>query len=102
MTTNSISNKLTAINILDIFTWIFLNLLIFYLFSAAINDIIKKWCWLSIGAIVMKGFILLVFKDNCPLTLVARKYFNSTKDEFDISLINCLPRYNKLISTVLL
>lgn len=43
------------------------------------------------------GLVLLSFKLSCPLTLVARKYSNSPKDNFDIFLPNWLARYNKVI-----
>jgi len=38
-------------------------------------------------------------KKHCPLTVLARKYSDSTKDNFDIFLPNWLARYNKLIYT---
>jgi hypothetical protein len=37
----------------------------------------------------------------CPLTLVARQYSDSTKDNFDIYLPNWLAKYNKLIYTTI-
>ncbi|MGB5556351.1 MAG: hypothetical protein WBM83_16980, partial [Flavobacteriaceae bacterium] len=42
---------------------------------------------------------LLLFKWFCPLTVIARKYSDSTKDNFDIFLPNWLAKYNKLIYT---
>jgi hypothetical protein len=35
----------------------------------------------------------------CPLTVIARKYSDSTKANFDIFLPNWLAKYNKLIYT---
>mgnify|MGYP003645798412 FL=1 len=49
----------------------------------------------------MEGIVLLVFKMFCPLTIWARKYSDSTKDNFDIFLPNWLAKYNKLIFTTL-
>jgi hypothetical protein len=43
----------------------------------------------------------LVFKMFCPLTIMARKYSDSEKDNFDIFLPNWLAKYNKLIFTTL-
>lgn len=45
--------------------------------------------------------MLLVFKMFCPLTLLARKYSDSEKDNFDIFLPNWLAKYNKQIFTTL-
>jgi hypothetical protein len=37
----------------------------------------------------------------CPITLIARKYSDSTKANFDIYLPNWLAKYNKQIYTTL-
>lgn len=74
---------------------------IFYiLYSGICNDINSK-TWIAIGLIIMEGIVLLVFKMFCPLTIWARKYSDSTKDNFDIFLPNWLAKYNKLIFTTL-
>lgn len=57
--------------------------------------------WIGIGLIVGEGIVLLVFKMFCPLTIMARKYSDSEKDNFDIFLPNWLAKYNKLIFTTL-
>lgn len=46
---------------------------------------------------IMEGITLLIFKFFCPLTILAQKYSNSTKDNFDIYLPNWLARHNKKI-----
>ena len=66
---------------------------------AVIMNKINKFVWIGIGLILMEGIVLLVFNKMCPLTIVARKYSDSTKDNFDIYLPNCLAKYNKLIYT---
>jgi hypothetical protein len=45
---------------------------------------------------------LLIFKWSCQLTVIARKYSNSTKDNFDIYLPNWLAKYNKLIYSIII
>jgi hypothetical protein len=90
-------NKLAIIKILHTVIWVFFNVVLFYLFYSVINNVITKWLWICIGIIVMEGLILLIFKGMCPLTLVAQKYSDSTKYNFDIYLPNWLARYNKLI-----
>ena len=47
----------------------------------------------------MEGLVLLVFKSFCPITVVARKYSDSDRANFDIYLPNCLAKYNKVIYT---
>ncbi|MCB0632840.1 MAG: hypothetical protein KDD15_24045, partial [Lewinella sp.] len=49
--------------------------------------------------VIGEGVVLLIFRMFCPLTLIARKYSDSTKDNFDIYLPNWLARHNKLIFT---
>ncbi|MGB5820752.1 MAG: hypothetical protein WBG90_14800 [Saonia sp.] len=79
--------------------WLFYNVVIFYLLYAVIINKIDLWVWLCIGMVVVEGLVLLVFKWFCPLTVIARKYSDSTKDNFDIFLPNWLAKHNKLIYT---
>lgn len=53
------------------------------------------WLWIGYGFVFLEGITLLTFKFVCPLTLIARKYSNSTKDNFDIYLPNWLAKYTK-------
>ena len=101
MTTNILMDKLTTTKIIHTIIWVFFNMIILYLFYAVICNSINKWVWLCIGAIVMEGLVLIIYKGKCPLTLVARKYSDSTKDNFDNYLPNWLAKYNKLIYTTL-
>ena len=93
--------NLVRIKLLHTAIWIFFNIVIFYLVYAVMVNKIDKWVWICIGIIVLEGLILLVFKSICPVTLWARKYSDSTKDNFDIYLPNWLARYNKLIYTTI-
>jgi hypothetical protein len=58
--------------------------------------------WICNGLIVLAGIILLVFKSICPVTLIARKYSNFQKPNFDIYLPKWLARYNKEIYTTII
>jgi hypothetical protein len=78
---------------------VFFNIVIFYLLYAVIIDKIDKWIWICLGLILLEGIILVGFKRICPVTIIARKYSDSTKDNFDIYLPNWLARHNKLIYT---
>lgn len=91
--------KLTLIKVLHTVIWVFFNVVIFYLLYAVIADKIDHWIWICIGFILLEGLVLALFKNTCPVTLVARKYSDSEKDNFDIYLPNWLARYNKAIYT---
>ena len=91
--------KLILIKIIHTLIWVFFNFVIFYMLYAAISDKLDKWLWIGYGLIILEGITLMVFKFFCPLTILARKYSNSTKDNFDIYLPNWLARHNKLIYT---
>jgi hypothetical protein len=91
--------KLGLVKTLHTIIWLFFNVVIFYLLYAVIINKIDKWVWICIGLVVLEGIILLVFKKVCPVTLIARKYSDSQKDNFDIYLPNWLARYNKEIYT---
>ena len=94
-------NKLVAIKTLHTIIWLFYNVVIFYLLYAVIVDKIDLWVWICIGLVIMEGLVLLIFKWFCPLTIIARRYSDSTKDNFDIFLPNWLAKHNKLIYTSL-
>jgi hypothetical protein len=93
--------KLNITKTIHSIIWVFFNGVIFYLYYAVITNNINKWVWICIGIILLEGIVLLIFKRSCPITLIARKYSDSTKDNFDIFLPNWIARYNKLIYTTL-
>lgn len=93
--------KLTAIKIMHTLIWLVFNLILTYMAYAVIVNRINKWVWIGIGLILLEGLVLFIFRGNCPLTLVARNYSDSTKNNFDIFLPNWLAKYNKLIYTII-
>lgn len=93
------ADKLLIIKILHTLVWLFFNVVIFYLLYAVIANKVDYWVWICIGLVILEGIILVLFKMLCPLTVMARKYSNSTKDNFDIFLPNWLAKYNKIIYT---
>ena len=95
------NRKLIIVKWIHSIIWMFFNLIIFYLYYAAIANKIDKWVWICIGIILLEGVVLLFFKRICPITLIARRYSDSTQDNFDIFLPNWLAKYNKLIYTIL-
>jgi hypothetical protein len=92
-------SKLILVKSLHTLIWLFFNFVIFYMLYAVIADRIDRWLWIGYVVIVLEGLTLLAFKFFCPLTLIARRYSDSTKDNFDIYLPNWLAKYNKLIYT---
>jgi hypothetical protein len=95
------SNKLTAVKILHTLIWLFFVAAIFYILYSGISNKITITTWIAIGLIVGEGAVLVLFKMFCPLTLIARKYSDSEKDNFDIFLPNWLARHNKIIFTTI-
>jgi hypothetical protein len=93
--------KLTLVKTIHTIIWLFFNVVIFYLLYAVIVNKIDKWIWVCIGLIILEGIILIIFKKVCPVTLIARKYSTSQKDNFDIYLPNWLARYNKEIYSII-
>jgi hypothetical protein len=57
--------------------------------------------WICLGLIFLEGITLLLFKNLCPITVVARNYSRSKKANFDIYLPNWLAKYNKKIYTTI-
>lgn len=93
---------MTFIKIIHTLIWVFFNVVIFYMLYAALTNKLDIWLWVGYGLFVLEGITLLVFKFFCPLTVMARKYSDSTKANFDIYLPHWLAKHNKLIYTTLL
>ncbi len=95
------TQKLRTIKLIHTAIWAFMVAVIFYVLYCGVFDKINIITWLSIGIIILEGLVLLAFKMYCPLTILARKYSDSTKDNFDIYLPNWIARYNKQIFTTI-
>jgi hypothetical protein len=95
------SFKLVLIKTIHTLVWIFFNVVIFYLLYAVIVDRIDKRVWICLSLIAVEGLILIVFKNICPITIVARSYSQSERANFDIYLPNWLAKYNKQIYTTI-
>lgn len=93
--------KLTKIKLIHTGIWLFYNIVIGYLVYAVLSGRIDKWMWICLGMIVIEALILAIFKRTCPITIVARKYSNSSKENFDIFLPEWLARNNKLIYSII-
>jgi hypothetical protein len=94
-------SKLILVKIIHTAIWLFFNLVIFYMLYAALTDKLDLWLWIGFGLVFLEGLTLVLFKFYCPLTLIARKYSDSSMDNFDIYLPNWLARNTKKIYTSL-
>lgn len=95
------SSNLRMVKTIHTLIWVFFNVVIFYMLYAVIVNKLGIWLWVGFGLVLLEGVTLLIFKWTCPLTLVARRYSDSTMDNFDIYLPNWLARHTKLIYTSL-
>jgi len=92
-------NKLLTIKLIHTLIWVIFVAVIFYILYSGISNNINTFTWIGIGLIIGEGCVLLLFKMFCPLTVLARRYSDSQKDNFDIFLPNWLAKHNKLIFT---
>jgi hypothetical protein len=90
-------SKLVLIKTIHTLVWIVFNVVIFYLLYAVIVNQIDMWVWICLSLILLEGIVLLIFKNLCPITIIARSYSQSDKANFDIYLPNWLAKYNKQI-----
>ena len=97
----SAASRLLLIKTVHTLIWGFFVAAIGYVFYSGAANRITACTWLASGLVVGEGLVLLVFKNHCPLTLLARTYSASEADNFDIFLPNWLARYNKQIFTAL-
>jgi len=93
--------NLTLIKSVHTLIWLFFNVVIFYMLYAVINNKLDVWLWVGYGLIVAESITLLIFNKMCPLTIVARRYSQSQRYNFDIYLPEWLARYNKQLYSVI-
>ena len=91
--------KLQLIKSLHTVVWAFFVVVIGYVLYCGIANKLSGYTWLASGLVVGEGIVLLLFKQHCPLTLLARRYSDSQRDNFDIFLPNWLARYNQRLFT---
>ena len=91
--------KLLAIKLVHTLIWVFFVAVIFYVLYSGMTNQVNLYPWIGIALILGEGLTLLIFRMFCPLTLIARRYSDSEKENFDIFLPNWLAKHNKLIFT---
>ena len=93
--------RLVIVKLIHTAIWIFFNIVIFYLLYAVLVNKIDIWVWICLGLIGIETLILLVFRRVCPVTLLAKRYSDSERANFDIYLPHWLAKYNQLIYSAL-
>ena len=93
------SKRLFQIKLLHTLVWGFFVTIIFYVLFSGLSGRITSFTWISIALVIGEGIVLLIFRMFCPFTLIARKYSDSKKPNFDIFLPEWLAKYNKHIFT---
>ena len=91
--------NLFSVKLIHTVIWAFFVVVILYVLYCGLADDINRYTWIAAGLVILEGLVLLVFGGRCPLTLIARRYSNSARDNFDIFLPSWLARYNQLIFT---
>lgn len=89
--------SLTLIKTLHTLIWVFFNGVIGYMLYAAATGRLDWRLWLGYGLIAAEAGVLVLFRLQCPLTVLARRYSHSQADNFDIYLPNWLAKYNQRI-----
>lgn len=95
------ATKLILIKLVHTLIWLGFNAIIGYFLYAVVSNQIGVLVWIAIGLIVLEAAVLLAFGNQCPLTVMARRYSNSAKANFDIYLPEWLAKYNKQIYTAI-
>ena len=93
------SQKLFWLKVIHSLIWLFFVSIILYILYSGITGRITGFTWIAISLVLVEGFVLLLFKMFCPVTIIARKYSDSKKANFDIFLPEWLAKYNKEIFT---
>ena len=95
------NRQLITIKLLHTLIWVVLASATVYVLYSGLFGRITVYTWIAIAMIILEGVVLLLFRWSCPLTVIARKYSDSEKDNFDIYLPNWLARHNKTIFTTI-
>ncbi len=93
------ASKLVLIKSIHTLIWVIMVGIISYVVYSGVSGDITVYSWLAVAAVIIEGLVLWLFKGKCPLTVWARNYSDSQKDNFDIYLPEWLAKYNKLIFT---
>ena len=91
--------KLILIKSLHTLIWLFYVFVIFWIWYSGIINNINVYTWICVALVVFEGLVLLIYRWKCPLTIIAQRYTDERRDNFDIYLPEWLARHNKTIFT---
>ena len=95
-----VNNKVFVIKFIHSIIFYFIVLCLFYILYCAI---VKNYNWtllVALGAIFLEGLILLLYRWQCPLTILAQKYGDEKGTVTDILLPTWLVPHTFKIFTV--
>jgi hypothetical protein len=90
-------NKLKLIKLVHTVVWVLMASMVVYFFFCALSGLTNIFTWISGAVILLEGLVLLCFRGNCPLRLLAAKETDSREDGFDIYLPAWLARHTVTI-----
>ncbi len=93
--------KLIWIKMVHTIVWVFFVTSIFFIIYSGISGKVSSLTWIAIALVLGEGLVLMIFRWQCPLTVVARRYSDSQRHNFDIYLPEWLAKHNKTIFTAL-
>jgi hypothetical protein len=92
---------LVLIKSLHTLIWLFYVTVIFFIWYAGITNSVDLYTWICTSLVIFEGLVLLMFRWKCPLTVIAEKYTDDRRDNFDIYLPEWLAKHNKIIFTLI-
>jgi len=96
------ARKLRRIKLLHTAIWLGYCLLILYMLYLVLAGQLGMELWIGYILVGLEVIVLCCFRFVCPLTIIARRYSNSTRSNFDIFLPEWLARHNKVIFTFII
>jgi hypothetical protein len=91
--------KLILVKILHTLIWAFYVSVIIWIWYSGMANNVNLYTWICIGLVLFEGLVLIIFRWKCPLTVIAEKYTEDRRDNFDIYLPEWLAKHNKIIFT---
>lgn len=101
MKSKEAQRRLLILKVLHTTVWVVMVAMILHILYSGLANRIGRLTWVSIAVVLVEGFVLVLFKWNCPITLVARKYSVKQEPGFDLFVPRFIVEHNKTIFTCL-
>ncbi len=88
---------INIIKVIHTLIWIFLSTYIVYILYAAIINKIDVVVYIGVFLVLLEGIILLIFKWNCPITILVKNISVNYEEYTDIYLPKWLAKNTKTI-----